>query len=222
MPRETSLQLFKHLILALTLSTVITVAFTQFRSYLPGLIPFSITQISRHNMATSSIPKTQDQWRQALADLPSTPDNIPAFFFGHGSPMLAMPSNASSGFGRILKHAGSNGPLANFLRDFGPALLEKYKPKGIVVFSAHWDTYGSRLGQYPLPQPINLATIQLIAFLPVTDYGDENPLLMDYYGFDSALYQLKFKSKGDSELSQKIVQAFQKVGLMFLHDCSKM
>ena len=50
-------------------------------------------------MATSSIPKTQDQWRQALADLPSTPDNIPAFFFGHGSPMLAMPSNASSGFG---------------------------------------------------------------------------------------------------------------------------
>lgn len=45
----------------------------------------------------------------------------------------------------------------------------------------------------------------------VTDYGDENPLLMDYYGFDAALYQLKFKSKGDSNLSQRIVQAFQKV-----------
>lgn len=32
-------------------------------------------------------------------------------------------------------------------KDFGPALLSKYKPKGIVVFSAHWETLGERLGQ---------------------------------------------------------------------------
>lgn len=146
MSRETGFRLFKHLILALTLSTILTIAFTQLRSYLPD-IPFFATQITRRNMASSTnLPKSQAQWHQALAELPTTPDNIPAFFFGHGSPMLAMPDNSSSGFGQVLKHAGPKGPLANFLRDFGPTLLEKYKPKGIVVFSAHWDTHRERLG----------------------------------------------------------------------------
>ena len=37
-------------------------------------------------------------------------------------------------------------PLATFLKDFGPALLAKYRPRAIVVFSAHWDTAGERLG----------------------------------------------------------------------------
>ena len=46
----------------------------------------------------------------------------------------------------VMKHMGPTGPLATFLKDFGPALLSKYKPKGIVVFSAHWDTSGERLG----------------------------------------------------------------------------
>lgn len=62
--------------------------------------------------------------------------------------MLAFPdSSDGGGFGSILKHTGPKGPLANFLRDFGPVLLEKYKPKAIVVFSAHWDTMGERLGK---------------------------------------------------------------------------
>lgn len=145
MSRETVFRFFKHLILALTLSTAI-IALTQLRSYLPG-ISFPFAQITKRTMTSSSLPKTQSQWRQALAELPSTPDNIPAFFFGHGSPMLTMPGDSSNGMGRVLKHTGSKGPLANFLRDFGPSLLEKYKPKGIVVFSAHWDTYGERLGE---------------------------------------------------------------------------
>lgn len=81
-------------------------------------------------MSTAALPKTRSEWRKALDELPPTPDNIPAFFFGHGSPMLV----------------GSNGPLAQFLEDFGPKLLEKYKPKGIVVFSAHWEEMGQRLG----------------------------------------------------------------------------
>lgn len=45
----------------------------------------------------------------------------------------------------------------------------------------------------------------------VTDYGDENPLLMDYFGFPPSLYQLKFKSRGDSALSQRVVQQFKDV-----------
>lgn len=64
----------------------------------------------------------------------------------------------------------------------------------------------------------------------VTDYGDENPLLMDYYvrarhdcqtnglglnsnlqGFPPELYALKFKSKGDSTLAKRIVELYKEV-----------
>ena len=45
----------------------------------------------------------------------------------------------------------------------------------------------------------------------MTDYGDENPLLYDYYGFQPALYQLKFKSRGDFALSQRVVQLYKDV-----------
>lgn len=63
--------------------------------------------------------------------------------------MLAFPAGSSSSFGGdVTSYQGPKGPLANFLRDFGPALLKKYKPKGIVVFSAHWETSGERLGTH--------------------------------------------------------------------------
>lgn len=47
----------------------------------------------------------------------------------------------------MLKYQGQGGPLYRFLKDFGSTLLEKYKPKGIVVFSAHWETDGERQGK---------------------------------------------------------------------------
>ena len=37
---------------------------------------------------------------------------------------------------------GPRGPNAQFLKDFGKTLMEKYNPKAIVVFSAHWETHG--------------------------------------------------------------------------------
>ncbi|KAJ7744606.1 Extradiol ring-cleavage dioxygenase, class III enzyme, subunit B [Mycena metata] len=118
----------------------------------------------------------QTNWRANLDSLPATPDEISSFFFGYLS---------------FHRWAGANGPLATFLKEFGPALLEKYQPKGIVVFSAHWETNNERL---------------------VTDYGDENPLLMDYYGFRPELYQLKFKSRGDSVLSRRVVELYKQAG----------
>ncbi|KAL0579239.1 hypothetical protein V5O48_002743 [Marasmius crinis-equi] len=144
-------------------------------------------------MSTSTVPTTPAAWKSALDSLPSTPDNIPVFFFAHGSPMLAYPKGSTTSPMRsgIQAWQGPEGPLANFLREFGPTLLNKYNPKGIVVFSAHWETLGERV---------------------VTDYGEENPLLMDYYGFPESLYQLKFKSKGDSELSNRVVQLFKDAG----------
>ncbi|KAF8644120.1 hypothetical protein AX16_008649 [Volvariella volvacea WC 439] len=141
-----------------------------------------------------SVDEFQSKWRRAFDALPSTPDNIPAFFFAHGSPVLAFPIQAIEAgvYGEMGAWGGPTSPHARFLGDFGPFLLQKYKPKGIVVFSAHWETVGDRL---------------------VTDYGDENPLLMDYYGFQPELYQLKFKSKGDSALSNRVVQLFKEAGM---------
>lgn len=46
----------------------------------------------------------------------------------------------------------------------------------------------------------------------VTDYGDENPLYYDYYGSPGELFELKFKSRGDSKLANRIVDLYNKVG----------
>lgn len=92
------------------------------------------------NMSTNA-----SSWHEALESLPSTPEKIPAFFFAHGSPMLAFPPSEGSDGGMMSYH-GPTGPLAKFLKEFGPTLLKKYKPKGVVVFSAHWETHGERLG----------------------------------------------------------------------------
>lgn len=92
----------------------------------------------------SALPKNQADWLKALDELPSTPERIPAFFFAHGSPMLAFPeSETPDGLPSAM---GPKGPLASFLKDFGPALIKKYQPKGIAVFSAHWETSDARVG----------------------------------------------------------------------------
>ncbi|KAG9000075.1 hypothetical protein FRB94_005654 [Tulasnella sp. JGI-2019a] len=92
----------------------------------------------------------------------------------------------------IMESQGPRSPLAAFLKDFGPALLRKYNPKVIVVFSAHWETEEETL---------------------VTDYGDNNPLLYDYYGFEKELYQLTFNSHGDSSTSERVVDLLNKAGI---------
>ncbi|KAF9505748.1 hypothetical protein BS47DRAFT_1378251 [Hydnum rufescens UP504] len=137
----------------------------------------------------------RDGWRNAIADLPVTPGHIPAFFLAHGSPLLGWPEDTPipSGLSRgVWDWMGRDGPLGQFLDDFGPALVEKYNPKGIVVFSAHWETDNERL---------------------VTDYGNENPLLMDYYGFHTDIYNIEFHSRGDVALTNRILDAFKKANL---------
>lgn len=48
----------------------------------------------------------------------------------------------------------------------------------------------------------------------MTDYGDDQPLLMDYFGFDRELYELKFSSNGSHELSERVVSAFKSAGML--------
>jgi aromatic ring-opening dioxygenase catalytic subunit (LigB family) len=96
------------------------------------------------------LPVTRPAWQDRLATLPGDPGHIPAFFFAHASPLLTVSNNNSSDQNPLMRalvqHAGLESPFADFLRDFGPALLAKYQPKGILVFSAHWETEGERLG----------------------------------------------------------------------------
>ncbi|KAJ7090239.1 Extradiol ring-cleavage dioxygenase, class III enzyme, subunit B [Mycena belliarum] len=162
----------------------------------------------------SDISALQKFWKKNLDQLPSTPDNIPAFFFAHGSPFLAFSPEAARSLGSSgalscvpLRWGGPTGPLAKFLNDFGPVLLKKYQPKGIVVFSAHWETASERLGM-SLVLRVTSHTNSLL----VTDYGDENPLLFDYHGFPRELYELRFKSKGDSALSNRVVELYNQAG----------
>lgn len=101
---------------------------------------------SSRRLLSANTQNMSTDWHEALKSLPATPEKIPAFFFAHGSPMLVYPPPAQvEGLG---SHMGSKGPLAQFLAEFGPALLKKYKPKGIVVFSAHWETLEERQGMF--------------------------------------------------------------------------
>ena len=50
----------------------------------------------------------------------------------------------------------------------------------------------------------------------VSDYGEENPLFYDYYGMSPDLYRIKFKSRGDSALSQHVVQLLKEVHFLSL------
>lgn len=137
-------------IFAITLSSALFLSYysldlSVFRS---GLEAFSRTLFRSTTLASTAIHSvnmsSSTSWRQALETLPSTPDKIPAFFFAHGSPMLAFPPSGETG--GMTGHHGPKGPLAQFLAEFGPTLLKKYKPKAIVVFSAHWESDDVRLG----------------------------------------------------------------------------
>lgn len=111
-------------------------------------------------MATNSIATSSEAepyWLKNLKDLPETPEKIPAFFFAHGSPMLAFDKKNVAAMGAFGAYLGPTGPLAKFLEAFGPILLKKYKPKGIVVFSAHWETHGTRLGEFCIAKCPNIA-----------------------------------------------------------------
>lgn len=144
---------------------------------------------------SEDIPTLREEWRKAIDELPSTPDNIPAFFLAHGQPLLVWPTSVPPPSGRLsslFSWGGAKGPLAQFLDDFGPALMKKYQPKGIVVFSAHWETRGERL---------------------VSDYGETNPLLYDFYGFIPQLYEIEFKSRGDSSLTRRVLDAFKSASI---------
>jgi len=124
-------------------------------------------------------------WISKLDKLPK--ERIPSFFFAHGSPLLLYPKDQPNKFFDLSPIGGPDGPNAAFLKDFGKFLLDRYKPKGIVVFSAHWETDGE---------------------IEVMSYND-NHLFYDYYGFPKSMYEIKFESKGSPTIAKRVVELFK-------------
>jgi len=125
-------------------------------------------------------------WRKQLDALP-VGGRIPAFFFAHGSPLLIWPERLPASL-PLDSIGGPRGPNAQFLKDFGKTLVEKYNPKAIVVFSAHWETHGQ---------------IEVMSY-------ERNHLLYDYYNFPEEMYRVKFESKGSPAVASRIVELLQR------------
>ena len=98
---------------------------------------------------------------------------------------------------------GPNGPNAQFLRDFGKALMAKYNPRAIVVFSAHWETQGHIEGVLHFTEILTL----------VMNY-ERNHLLYDYYNFPEEMYHVKFESQGSAEVATRVVELLKQVRLV--------
>ncbi|MFP4979055.1 DODA-type extradiol aromatic ring-opening family dioxygenase [Paenibacillus sp. CN-4] len=92
---------------------------------------------------------------------------LPAFFIAHGSPLLAVEDNE---YTRFLERLGQDLPT----------------PRGIVVFSAHWDS------------PEQLLTVD-----------NEHGTMHDFYGFPEELYEMSYPAPGSPELSRRIERLFK-------------
>ncbi|GAA5860380.1 hypothetical protein JCM8547_003485 [Rhodosporidiobolus lusitaniae] len=140
---------------------------------------YEMAQYTPSILDGAEVNATPEEWRKELDALPSLEETgraISSAFLAHGQCMLVYTPNLATSHSRLAAIAdlqGPSGTLANSLKDLGPALMDKYKPKAIVFFSAYWETEHG---------------------VVVTDYGDENPYLRDYYGFPDKLYQLKFQT----------------------------
>jgi len=83
-------------------------------------------------------------------------------FIGHGSPMNAIENNE----------------YTNAWSELG----KLFKPKGILMISAHWVTDGTKVQTVSKPKKID-----------------------DMYGFPKALYDLKYPVSGDIDLSHQVM-----------------
>jgi 4,5-DOPA dioxygenase extradiol len=94
---------------------------------------------------------------------------LPALFIGHGSPYNLFDKN----------------DFTQSLKDFGKNFFTKYRPRAIILISAHWLTRGTFLT------------------------SDNNPrMVYDYYGFPKHFYEYIYPAKGSTKIADEIAQSF--------------
>lgn len=96
---------------------------------------------------------------------------VPALFIGHGSPFLAVQQNEYS----------------QFLGELG----QRFKPKAIVIFSAHWES----------------ETLSLTYTDGVLD------TVYDFGGFPDEMYQVKYPAKGSVQMAELLENRFNRNGI---------
>ncbi|HUC92623.1 MAG TPA: class III extradiol ring-cleavage dioxygenase [Paenibacillus sp.] len=101
---------------------------------------------------------------------------MPSLFLAHGSPMLAIEET----------------PYTDFLRKLG----KTYRPKAIVIFTAHWE---SRV-------------------LTVSSTDDVYETIYDFGGFPPELYAVTYKARGSVKLANDVRERFAQNGIETLAD----
>ncbi|SEN51302.1 4,5-DOPA dioxygenase extradiol [Lihuaxuella thermophila] len=96
---------------------------------------------------------------------------VPALFIGHGSPYLAVQQNEYS----------------RFLHQLG----QRFKPKAIAIFSAHWES----------------------ETLSLTYTDDVLDTVYDYYGFPEEMYRVKYPAKGSVKIAEILEDRFDRYGI---------
>jgi 4,5-DOPA dioxygenase extradiol len=95
---------------------------------------------------------------------------LPALFVAHGSPMVVVDQSA---YAQFLEAAG-----------------QRWRPRAVVVFSAHWTVRGQAVQGAPAPG-----------------------LVYDFSGFPEELYQVHYPALGAPELARDILNRFRAVGV---------
>jgi len=104
---------------------------------------------------------------------------MPSLFIAHGSPMLAIQDT----------------PYTKFLKTLGDSL----KPKGIVIFSAHFE---------------NQVTT-------VCYHDNAYDTIYDFYGFPKEMYQLKYPAKGSTSIANNVIDRLEKSGFAVQKDTKR-
>lgn len=96
---------------------------------------------------------------------------IPALFLAHGSPMLAIEQT----------------PYTDFLAKLG----ERYEPRAIVIFTAHWES----------------------ETLTISSTDDVYDTIYDFGGFPDELYQVKYPARGSKAIAAMLEQKLTANGI---------
>ncbi|MGG2015626.1 DODA-type extradiol aromatic ring-opening family dioxygenase [Bacillus sp. S10(2024)] len=96
---------------------------------------------------------------------------MPSLFLAHGSPMLAIQDTDYTGF----------------LQTLG----ETYKPKAIVIFTAHWES----------------------EILTISSSNNAYETIYDFGGFPSELYEIKYSARGSSTIATMLEEKFKNRGI---------